>query len=88
MTVILSGMSHTVGTKGQVVIPKALRDALKIQSGQEVVFERQGDSVVMSKASTTTSSAPLHSRFAGTELTAALLEARTEERRAEESATR
>lgn len=87
MTVMLDGMSHTVGTKGQVVIPKNLRDALKIQPGQEVVFERQGDSVVVSKVSTTTISAPLNARFVGSELTAALLEARREERRAEENPT-
>lgn len=87
MTVILDGMTHTVGTKGQVVIPKNLRDALKIQPGQEVIFERQGDSVIVRKAPTITVSVPLKSRFAGRELTAALLEARREDRRAEGSAT-
>lgn len=79
-------MTHTVGTKGQVVIPKSLRDALKIQPGQEVVFERQGDGVVIRRA-TTTVSAPLKSRFASNALTIALMEARRADRRAEGGAT-
>lgn len=76
-------MTHTVGTKGQVVIPKHLRDALKIKPGQEVVFERQGDDVVVRKVATATASAPLKARFAGSPLTSALLEARREDRAAE-----
>ena len=82
MTVILDGMTHTVGTKGQVVIPKHLRDALKIKPGQEVVFERQGDNVVVRKATTPM---PLKARFAGNTLTEALLEARRADRRTEDS---
>lgn len=76
-------MTHTVGAKGQVVIPKHLRDALTIKPGQEVMFERQGDGVVVRKVTTATASAPLKARFAGSLLTAALLEARRADRRTE-----
>lgn len=40
-----------VRDKGQVTIPKALRDALGIGVGTEVEFERVDDSVVIRKAS-------------------------------------
>lgn len=33
--------------KGQVTIPKELRDELGIESGTEVVFERQGDHLIV-----------------------------------------
>jgi antitoxin PrlF len=38
-------MTHRVGAKGQVVIPKGLRDALGLQPGTEVDFEQDGPSV-------------------------------------------
>jgi antitoxin PrlF len=38
-------MTHKVGTKGQVVIPKAIRDRLGIGPGDEVVFESDGADV-------------------------------------------
>jgi AbrB family looped-hinge helix DNA binding protein len=40
-----------VTEKGQVTIPKDLRDALGIGAGSEVVFERDRDSIVVRKLS-------------------------------------
>ncbi len=76
MTAILEGMNHLVGTKGQVVIPKDIRDALNIQAGQEVLFERRGDEIVLRIAG----NLPLKGRFAGTALTEALIRARHEDK--------
>src|SRR4051794_23826152 len=39
------GMTHKVGVKGQVVIPKAIRDEIGIQPGDEVTFEPDGSEV-------------------------------------------
>jgi antitoxin PrlF len=39
-----------VTEKGQVTIPKALRDALGIGAGTEVEFERRKNSIVVRKA--------------------------------------
>jgi antitoxin PrlF len=39
-----------VTEKGQVTIPKELRDALGIGTGSEVVFERADDTIVIRKA--------------------------------------
>lgn len=38
-----------VTEKGQVTIPKALRDSLGIGAGTEVVFERADDTIVIRK---------------------------------------
>lgn len=58
--VILSGMTHRVGPKGQVVIPKALRDELGLSNGDEVVFWREGDHIALAPAR---SERPLRGRF-------------------------
>ncbi len=39
----------TVGPKGQVVIPRALRKVLKIHPGSKVVFKLEGNKVTLSK---------------------------------------
>jgi AbrB family looped-hinge helix DNA binding protein len=38
-------MTHRVGAKGQVVLPKALRDGLGIVPGSEVVFAEDDGAV-------------------------------------------
>jgi len=38
-----------VGEKGQVTIPKHLRDALGFGAGAEVEFEREGSTIVVRK---------------------------------------
>lgn len=42
-------MTHRVGTKGQVVIPKEMRDELGLRPGDGVVFELKGRAVVISR---------------------------------------
>lgn len=41
-----------VTEKGQVTIPKELRDALGIGAGTEIEFERNGDTIIVRKAHT------------------------------------
>ena len=43
--VILLGMTYKVGPKGQVVIPKSIRDRLGIATGDAVVVEQDGRDV-------------------------------------------
>jgi AbrB family looped-hinge helix DNA binding protein len=58
-------MTHRVGPKGQVVIPKELRDELGIEPGDEVNFWRQGDFVAVRPAR---HRPPLRGRFTGASL--------------------
>lgn len=44
-----------VTEKGQITIPKELRDALGIGAGTEVEFERQEDALVVRKSASATS---------------------------------
>lgn len=59
-------MTHRVGPKGQVVIPKDLRDELGIEPGDEVTFWRDGDHVSLRPAHARRA---LRGRFAGSPLT-------------------
>lgn len=44
------GMKAILSEKGQVTIPKALRDSLGLRAGQELEFEERGGQLVVSKA--------------------------------------
>jgi AbrB family looped-hinge helix DNA binding protein len=43
-------MTHKVGPKGQVVLPKPLRSELGIRPGDDVLFERAGEGIRVWKA--------------------------------------
>lgn len=58
--VILIGMTHRIGPKGQVVIPKELRDELGIEPGDEVSFWLHDDHVAVRPAD---HRRPLRGRF-------------------------
>lgn len=59
-------MTYRVGPKGQVVIPKELRDELGIEPGDEVSFWRHEDHVALRPAGR---QRPLRGRFRGSNLT-------------------
>lgn len=44
-------MTYKVGAKGQVVLPKELRERHGIQPGDEVVFDERDDDIVVRRAS-------------------------------------
>lgn len=73
-------MTHRVGPKGQVVIPKSLRDQLGIEAGDEVEFDRDDDRVVVRRV---TGAAPLRGRFKGSRLSDHLARDRAADRRRE-----
>ena len=71
--------THRVGAKGQVVIPKQLRDRAGIQPGSEVDFELDGDRVIVAAKR---KQRPLGGRFAGgPDMASQLLEDRRREPR-------
>lgn len=67
-----------MGAKGQVVIPKWLRDEVNLHPGDEVDFELS-DGLIVLKASRRP--AALGGRFAGSGMAARLLEDRAQEPR-------
>jgi AbrB family looped-hinge helix DNA binding protein len=75
-------MTHKVGPKGQVVIPKELRDELGIEPGDEVSFWRHGDHVAVRPAS---HGGSLRGRFRGSPLVDELVKEREADRRREAS---
>ena len=75
--VILLSMTHRVGPKGQVVIPKELRDELGIEPGDEVSFWRHDNYVAVRPAGRRR---PLRGRFRGLALTGELERERATDR--------
>lgn len=75
--VILSGMTSRVGPKGQVVIPKAMRDQLGIAPGDEVDFAVEDGAV---RVELRREGQSLRGQFAGLGLSAALEADRRAER--------
>lgn len=74
-------MTHRVGAKGQIVIPKEMRDVLGINPGDEVTFWLDGDHVAVRPEGLRT---PLKGRFPDTNLADALLEDRAIDRERED----
>ena len=71
-------MTHRVGSKGQVVIPKAFRSAVRIEPGDEVTFSQDGNAIRVERA---VSPDHLMGRLAGHRLVKALEGDRKAERR-------
>ena len=71
-------MTGRIGAKGQVVIPKALRDRAHLQPGDEVEFELRDEEIVLIARR---HPAGLGSRFANSGMAARLLEDRSREPR-------
>jgi AbrB family looped-hinge helix DNA binding protein len=71
-------MTHRVGRKGQVVIPKAFRTAVGIHPGDEVTFSRDGDGIRVERV---VSPDLLMGSLAGYRLVESLEEDRKAERR-------
>jgi antitoxin PrlF len=71
-------MTGRIGAKGQVVIPKALRDRVRLQPGDEVEFELRDEEIVLVARR---ESARLGSRFGKSGMAARLLEDRSREPR-------
>lgn len=71
-------MTSRLGPKGQVVIPKAMRDRLDLRPGDEVSFELDGRAVRVERA---TSGELLRGRFRDKDLVGALEDDRRSEPR-------
>jgi len=74
-------MTHRVGPKGQVVIPKELRLELGIEPGDEVSFWRHDDHVAVRPAGRRR---PLRGRFQGSGLVQELTAERSADRARED----
>jgi antitoxin PrlF len=71
-------MTQKMGAKGQVVIPKELREQIGIGPGDDVAFEPADDGIVIRRAG---KRAPLRGRFAKSDMAARLIEDRGKEPR-------
>jgi AbrB family looped-hinge helix DNA binding protein len=71
-------MTQRVGAKGQVVIPKELREQAGLGPGADVDFEAVGDGIVVRRADRPAS---LRGRFATSDMASRLLEDRRNEPR-------
>jgi len=71
-------MTHRVGRKGQVVIPKAFRTAARLEPGDEVAFSSDGNAIRVERV---VSPDALMGRLAGHRLVEALERDRQSERR-------
>lgn len=71
-------MTVRIGAKGQVVIPKAIRDHVGLHPGDEIDFELRDDMVTLVAQ---TRPSALGGRFAGSGMAARLLEDRGREPR-------
>jgi AbrB family looped-hinge helix DNA binding protein len=73
-------MTVRVGEKGQVVIPKAIRDVVGIHPGDEVDFELRDGEVVLVQDVRMEEPKPLGGRFAGSGMLEAHMADRAKER--------
>jgi AbrB family looped-hinge helix DNA binding protein len=71
-------MTHRVGRKGQVVIPKAFRMAVGLEPGDEVTFSQESNGIRVTRV---VSPDALMGRLAGHRLVEALEKDRKAERR-------
>lgn len=71
-------MTGRIGAKGQVVIPKAIRERVNLHPGDEVEFDLRDDRIVLTVRR---DRARLGGRFAGSGMAARLLEDRAREPR-------
>lgn len=74
----MAGMTHRIGAKGQVVIPKELRDRVGLVPGANVEFELDGQRVSIKAVDKPTA---LGGRFAQSGMAQRLLEDRSREPR-------
>ena len=72
----------TVSSKGQIAIPKAVRDALNLSEGSKLTIELQGQKIILSKEPTWKK---LEGAAAGTNLIKAFATHKKREREREDS---
>ena len=48
-------IASTVGRRGQITLPRAVRQFLKLQEGDRVIFARRGDEIILQPLQSTLS---------------------------------